>query len=128
MATISAADWKEMQQRAKEWKQFRADYLFTQRELAQTLGIARRTIQSIESEVTVCPSFIVQRKFLALKRKHELERVELLEAQRRREREAKIEAQWLAALASGSKPPKKYRYSGNNPAHLFRRHPVSLGG
>jgi DNA-binding XRE family transcriptional regulator len=70
MMTISPDDRKQMRQRAKEWQAFRRDYLYTQAELAQAMGCAKRTVTNVESEVTVCPSFTIQRKFRWLGRKH----------------------------------------------------------
>jgi DNA-binding XRE family transcriptional regulator len=35
--------------RAKEWVDFRFNYLFTQKQMADVLGVSRRTIQMIEA-------------------------------------------------------------------------------
>lgn len=54
----SASDeLRERKQRAVAWKKFRRDYLFTQRKLAEMVGVSRRTVQLIEAgKLTPRPS------------------------------------------------------------------------
>lgn len=48
-AAAAARLKRERRARANEWKRFRRTYLFTQRRLADTMGISRRTVQQIEN-------------------------------------------------------------------------------
>jgi DNA-binding XRE family transcriptional regulator len=64
------ADEKEREGRRQEWVKFRHDNLFTQRRLAEIIGIARRTVQMIESGEINHPHPDTLRKFLALKGKY----------------------------------------------------------
>ena len=58
--------------RAKEWRQFRRDYLYSQNNLAHALRCSRRTVASIESgREVMAPSIVVLRRFRDLKRKQE---------------------------------------------------------
>ena len=45
----------EMLARALEWSQFRADNLFSQYKLADTIGVSRRTVQNIEAGILADP-------------------------------------------------------------------------
>jgi predicted transcriptional regulator len=64
------ADLQEREKRKKEWRQFRKEHLFTQVNLAEFLGISRRTVQLVEAgRVSPFPGTL--RRFLALKAKHE---------------------------------------------------------
>ncbi len=62
---------------AKEWKAFRAKYLFTQQHLAEALGVSRRTVQYVESgkgqspDWPCIPGDETLAKFRALKTKFE---------------------------------------------------------
>jgi DNA-binding XRE family transcriptional regulator len=47
--TVTAAMIEERRTRAREWKKFRRDYLYSQENLATALGIGRRTITAIEA-------------------------------------------------------------------------------
>jgi DNA-binding XRE family transcriptional regulator len=68
-------DLKKRKKRAAEWKQFRKNFLFTQKKLADTMAdsvgaISRRTIQQIEAaKITPHPSTL--RLFAIFKKKHE---------------------------------------------------------
>lgn len=69
----SEEDLQRRESRKAEWSQFRKEHLFTQVELAQFLGISRRTVQLIEAgKVSPFPGTL--RKFSELKAKHESER------------------------------------------------------
>jgi len=57
------------QRRAKEWKQFRRDHLFTQERLAEVLGVSRGTVQNVERE-RHDPMAQLESRFRALKAKH----------------------------------------------------------
>jgi DNA-binding XRE family transcriptional regulator len=57
--------------RAKEWRQFRRDYLFSQKHLAAALRCSRRTICAVEGVEVMAPSFVVLRRFRDLKRRQE---------------------------------------------------------
>ena len=58
------------EKRAKEWIEFRREYIFTQKKLADVLGISRRSVQFIEgAEVTPLASTLT--KFNALKARYE---------------------------------------------------------
>jgi DNA-binding XRE family transcriptional regulator len=63
----------EMKRRAREWQAFRRDFLFSQRDLADALGVCRRTVCAIECCESI-PTPKVQRLFRDLKRA-ETERV-----------------------------------------------------
>jgi DNA-binding XRE family transcriptional regulator len=63
---------KERQRRAKVWRDFMADKLFTEQRLADTLGISRRTVQMIKAG-RVSPHKDTLRLFDALKTKHDKE-------------------------------------------------------
>jgi DNA-binding XRE family transcriptional regulator len=61
---------KSRMKRADEWKQFRGQFLFTQRRLADIVGISRRTIQQVEgAKITPHPDTLLL--FEAFKMKHE---------------------------------------------------------
>jgi hypothetical protein len=62
---------KRRDQRAREWKLFRRDHLFSQRNLCEALRCSRRTVVAIESRETLCPHPDLLRRFRDLKRKHE---------------------------------------------------------
>jgi DNA-binding XRE family transcriptional regulator len=62
---------KECRARRSEWIEFRRKYLFTQKRLAEVLGISRRTVQMIEGERVERPHPDTLRAFLTLKIKHE---------------------------------------------------------
>jgi DNA-binding XRE family transcriptional regulator len=66
--TPSPEDQKRRTVRAAEWKKFRRDYLFSQRNLADALRCSRRTIVSIEGGVTMNPHPELLRRFRDLKR------------------------------------------------------------
>jgi DNA-binding XRE family transcriptional regulator len=64
---------KQRALRAAEWRKFRRDYLFSQQELGEALGISRRSVQKVEAgESTPLPR--TQRAFRDLK-KAEAERL-----------------------------------------------------
>jgi DNA-binding XRE family transcriptional regulator len=64
---------KQARMRASEWKQFRKDFLYSQGNLARSLGCCRRTVASIESgRESIHPSVEILRRFRTLKRRHEL--------------------------------------------------------
>jgi DNA-binding XRE family transcriptional regulator len=65
----TAPEEKRRKKRAKEWKQFRRDNLLTQVRLADTLEIARRTVQKIEAGV-VTPLAETLRRFEALRERY----------------------------------------------------------
>jgi DNA-binding XRE family transcriptional regulator len=57
----------EKRKRAKEWRKFREDFLYSQATLADMLNCTRRTISSVES-AAVIPSLRIQRAFRAVVR------------------------------------------------------------
>jgi hypothetical protein len=58
--------------RAREWKTFRRDYLFSQRNLATALQCSRRTVVSVEGGKEVLnPHPDLLRRFRDLKRQQE---------------------------------------------------------
>ena len=59
--------------RAKLWSDFRHEFLITQRQLAEILGISRRTVQYVERG-DVTPSKKVQSLFETLAKKHYAEK------------------------------------------------------
>jgi DNA-binding XRE family transcriptional regulator len=68
----SNEDQKRARSRAVEWKQFRRDFLYSQKYLAHTLRCSRRTISAVESGREVHnPHPELLRRFQTLKLKHE---------------------------------------------------------
>lgn len=65
-------DMAERKKRAKEWKEFRKNHLFTQKKLAEVLGISRRTIQMIENS-RVSPKMTVLGSMRTLQTKYNQE-------------------------------------------------------
>ena len=64
-------DQKKRLKRAKEWKKFRDENLFTQKRLADIIGVSRRTIQQIEAgRITPHPTTL--RLFAVFKRKFDI--------------------------------------------------------
>jgi DNA-binding XRE family transcriptional regulator len=63
---------KERQKRAKVWREFMANNLFTEQGLANTLGISRRTVQMIRAG-NVSPHKDTLRLFESLKAKYDKE-------------------------------------------------------
>jgi DNA-binding XRE family transcriptional regulator len=63
---------KERQKRAKVWREFMADKLFTEQRLADTLGISRRTVQMIKAG-RVSPHKDTLRLFDSLKARYDRE-------------------------------------------------------
>jgi|HubBroStandDraft_5_1064220.scaffolds.fasta_scaffold1104685_2 DNA-binding XRE family transcriptional regulator len=65
-------DLKLAAQRAKEWKGFRRNFLYSQKHLAHALRCSRRTVCAVESgHEVMAPSFVVLRRFRDLKRRQE---------------------------------------------------------
>ncbi len=62
-------DLKRKEKRRHEWREFRTSYMFTQKKLAETLGLSRRTVQQIEAG-KVIPYPGTLRLFEALKAKY----------------------------------------------------------
>ena len=58
---------------AKEWIDFREEFIFTQIRLAETLGLSRRTVQMVESG-KISPHPETLRKFNALAATHRNEK------------------------------------------------------
>lgn len=58
--------------RQREWCAFRTQYLFSQKKLAEVLGISRRTVQQIEAG-RISPHQETLRLFSRLKEKYESE-------------------------------------------------------
>jgi len=68
---LSSDELKRREKLAMEWKLFRRNNLFTQKKLAEVMGVSRRTIQQIEgARVTPHPDTV--REFLKLKSKYDL--------------------------------------------------------
>lgn len=58
----------------KEWRAFRRDHLFTQKQLAEQLGVSRRAVQYVEAPApkrACLPSRTTQDRFRVLKAKFE---------------------------------------------------------
>jgi DNA-binding XRE family transcriptional regulator len=64
-------DAKERKKRANEWRMFRRNNLFTQKRLAEIVGVSRRTIQQIEN-MHITPRPQTLRRFIDLKKKHDI--------------------------------------------------------
>jgi DNA-binding XRE family transcriptional regulator len=62
---------EQKRRRAKEWRKFRKDFLYSQADLAEALSISRRTVVSVESGV-VTPLPRIQRAFRNLVRQERL--------------------------------------------------------
>jgi DNA-binding XRE family transcriptional regulator len=60
------------QERAKEWRDFMANNLFTEKRLAETIGISRRTVQMVRAG-NVTPHDSTLRLFATLKAKYDRE-------------------------------------------------------
>lgn len=58
-------------ERAKEWREFRQNFLYTQQYLASVLQCGRRTIVSIEHAEIMQPNYDLLRRFKALRQRHE---------------------------------------------------------
>jgi DNA-binding XRE family transcriptional regulator len=59
---------KDRQNRAREWKRFRADYLYSQTDLAGAIKCSRRTVCAVEAGECV-PQARLQRRFRDLVRR-----------------------------------------------------------
>ena len=69
----SKPDKEDLQIRRKrqaEWREFRRNFLFTQKKLGEVLGISRRTVQQVEAGL-VTPLAETLRRFIILRRRHE---------------------------------------------------------
>jgi DNA-binding XRE family transcriptional regulator len=73
VAKLSKEQLQERRARAKEWADFRKNFLFSQRRLAEIVGCSRRTVVNIEAGA-VTPHADLLRRFAYLKFKHETER------------------------------------------------------
>lgn len=62
---------RERAERALEWRLFRKNHLFTQKQLAEVMDISRRTIQQIESG-RVSPHPQTLRRFLVFQNRYDL--------------------------------------------------------
>jgi DNA-binding XRE family transcriptional regulator len=60
------------QERATEWRDFMKNHLFTEKRLAETIGISRRTVQMVRAG-KVTPHDNTLRLFVALKAKYDRE-------------------------------------------------------
>lgn len=63
-----AEETKTRRRRANQWRRFRQDHQFTQKRLADIVGISRRTVQQIEAG-NINPHPITLRRFLTFKQK-----------------------------------------------------------
>ncbi len=63
-------DLRTRKRRKVEWREFRRDHLFTQKKLADVLGISRRTVQKIEAAQTT-PLADTLSRFKILQTRHE---------------------------------------------------------
>jgi DNA-binding XRE family transcriptional regulator len=115
-ATCSPTPEDERDQRADEWRVFRRDYYFTQRELTNQLECSRRTVINIEHGALTYPSVALLRRFHYLQRKfvYEHRREEDVTEASRLEREA-LEKEG-EARASAQLAAQQYRVEA-----LFRR-------
>jgi DNA-binding XRE family transcriptional regulator len=64
-------DLKMRNKRAQDWKMFRRNNMFTQKRLAEIIGISRRTLQKIEGG-HIIPHPTTLRKFASFKRKYDV--------------------------------------------------------
>ncbi len=72
-ASLTPDEKRKVRQRAAEWKRFRANFLFTQRALADALPCSVRTVASVESGCEVVkPSLDLLRRFRNLRRSEEM--------------------------------------------------------
>jgi hypothetical protein len=69
MPNPSREDLKRRDQRAAEWRRFRRDHLFSQRQLAEELRCCRRTVVAVERKEVVCPRYSLLLRFNDLKAK-----------------------------------------------------------
>jgi DNA-binding XRE family transcriptional regulator len=68
----SIEDQQRARARALEWRQFRRNYLYSQKYLAHSLRCSRRTISAVESgREVIAPHPDLLRRFRDLKRRHE---------------------------------------------------------
>jgi len=65
-------DRREQKKRKDEWREFRKEHLYTQKKLAEAIGVSRRTVQEIEAG-RVIPYPHTLRLFEALKAKYSQE-------------------------------------------------------
>lgn len=68
---VTPADLRARRTRQEEWRAFRRDHLFSQRRLAEHLGVSIRTVQYVESAAHT-PIAAIQSKFETLKALHSL--------------------------------------------------------
>jgi DNA-binding XRE family transcriptional regulator len=66
---LNSEDLKQRKARARDWKMFRRNNMFTQKRLSEIAGICRRTIQLVENGY-VTPHPLTLRRFDDLKRKY----------------------------------------------------------
>jgi len=68
---LDKEDSKQRVKRAEDWRMFRRNNLFTQKRLAEIVGISRRTLQKVESGY-ITPHPQTLRRFAAFKRKYDV--------------------------------------------------------
>jgi DNA-binding XRE family transcriptional regulator len=73
VAKLSREQLQDRRARAKEWADFRKNFLFSQRRLAEIVGCSRRTVVNIEAGA-VTPHADLLHRFALLKHKHVTER------------------------------------------------------
>lgn len=61
---------KQRQKRASDWKRFRRNNLFTQKRLAEIIGVSRRTIQQIEGG-HITPQPLTLSRFAVFRKKYD---------------------------------------------------------
>jgi DNA-binding XRE family transcriptional regulator len=63
-----AVDLRQRKKRANDWKLFRRNNFFTQKQLAEVIGVSRRTIQQVEG-AHITPRDLTLRRFAVFKQK-----------------------------------------------------------
>jgi DNA-binding XRE family transcriptional regulator len=92
LKTRSVEDKRIAQARAREWRAFRRDYLFSQVWLADALHCSRRTVIDVESgKGNPRPGML--RKFMQLKRRHE---ADAEREQQRRDAASQFAGRWAS--------------------------------
>lgn len=62
----------EKRKRAREWREFRARWLYSQSDLGQAINCSTRTVSAVEAAACI-PLPRIQRAFRELKQRHERE-------------------------------------------------------
>ena len=66
----TSEDLERRKETAQDWKLFRKNNFFTQRRLAEIIGISRRTVQLVEGEY-VTPHMETMHRFMVFRKKYD---------------------------------------------------------